>query len=231
MVRMACLLTVLVSLFVAPMVTAQSGSSSTLEQQINPVGCNSTTIATGMGITHDSTCPIFAPTIESIASNQGRPIIRGIYDAAHSSMFRVRIASLWYVLGTHAELTANGNVWELDLSSLKTPLDEGTYAIIAEMRATDGSLLQTGDAVVVRTVEPSQGETPVPDEGGDIDDKPDSEEQTPVETPTEGEHQPRLVDETSEHSFLIPVIIVLLGSGAILLGIVVRRRFYGSGGS
>lgn len=233
MLKRVCLLVLLMSLLIAPVAIAQSGSGSTLEQQIVSVGCNFTTIETGMGVVHASTCPVFAPKIERISPNRGRPILKGIYDAAHALVFRIRIADSWYVLGKHSELTATGNVWELNLSTLESPLPEGTYAVIVEMQATDGSLLQIGGAVAVEAMNPPQGgdRTDTSEKEGDKDDKDAGGQDNEPFVPPGSEQQPISPEETTKQSFLIPLIVVLVGSGIVLLVAVLRRRRYRGGDS
>ncbi|HEU0266602.1 MAG TPA: hypothetical protein VFQ70_03170 [Candidatus Saccharimonadaceae bacterium] len=119
------------------------------KQTITPLDCTITRTSNGSGTVATSDCPPQNPTIETINENGGRPIIRGLYDAANAAGFRVFFADRWYVLGVDSELTVIGNVWTLDLSGLDTPLAPGDYDIVVEMTTINGvKLNDTGTATV-----------------------------------------------------------------------------------
>lgn len=132
---------------------------SQLRQSILPMDCTLTEVNNGLGVDADSNCPPQAPTVRSIQSNDGRPIISGRYDAANSASFRVRFNNIWYVLGVDPELTAVGNVWRLNLSDLVVALEPGEYEIYMEMVSLGGSTL-AGDGDL--TIRPDD---PIPDPG------------------------------------------------------------------
>ena len=134
---------------------------SQLHQSILPLDCTLTEVNNGVGVIADSNCPPQAPIVDSIQSNDGRPIISGRYDAANSASFRVRFNSMWYVLGINPELTAVGNVWRLNLSNLTVALEPGEYEIYMEMTSLEGDTL-AGDGDL--TIRPDD---PVPDPGSD----------------------------------------------------------------
>lgn len=118
-----------------------------LEQRINPIECVYTTTQTGTGSNVDSNCdnqPI--PLVTSTVTNNGRPVLKGVFSAARAIMLRVWIDGQWYTYGTDARLTANGDSWELDLSNLKTPLSAGVYTVVVEVEMDDGLLLRNAEA-------------------------------------------------------------------------------------
>lgn len=175
MIRWSVIFAITLAVMAVPFVSAQSGADSTIEQQITALNCNYTTVETGLGRVHDSTCPVFAPIIASLNLNGGRPIIKGVYDAAHSTLFRVQMGGVWYVLGSSAELTANGNVWVLDLSGLSRALGAGEYSILAESEGEDGAVRQAKDTLVIKVkdIRESESERVVdsaPPEATDSDD-------------------------------------------------------------
>ena len=143
------------ALFSHSVVLAQSSARSSLSQEITAFECNYTTVATGLGKTHSSTCPPFAPTIAIINTNMGRPIITGVYDAVHTKSLRVQVNNQWYTLGSSPELTVDGNVWVLDLSNPRHALSSGEYLVVVETEDNDGTVrhgeammkLLVGDAV------------------------------------------------------------------------------------
>lgn len=134
-------------LFVSSLVSSgdsaaqQSAAQSTLQQEILAIDCTHTSPATSSGMQNDPACPPFAPTINQIESREGRPLISGVYDAVHTSQFRVMVAGVWYTLGVDPELTTNGNAWQLDLGSLSAPLQEGQYEVRAEATHQGGQIL------------------------------------------------------------------------------------------
>ena len=132
---------------------------SQLHQSILPLDCTLTEVNNGVGVIADSNCPPQAPIVDSIQSNDGRPIISGRYDAANSASFRVRFNSVWYVLGINPELTVVGNVWRLNLSGLAVALEPGEYEIYMEMVSLEGDTL-AGDGDL--TIRPDD---PIPDPG------------------------------------------------------------------
>ena len=127
--------------------TQVSAADSTLQQQILPGACSHTTVETGTGTVNDVDCPLFAPEIIEVNTNDGKPIITGVFDAIHTSQLRIYFMGRMYVLNTHAELTANGNVWVFDLSGLESPLEDGQYSFRIETVMTDDQIL--GDATTV----------------------------------------------------------------------------------
>lgn len=144
--------------FVGPVAMAQS--SSTLEQQITPNVCSYTTVETGLGKTHDNTCPPFAPKIVSMNANAGRPVITGVYDAVHTTMLRVRFGGVWYASGKSAELNTDGNVWVLNLVTLERPLQAGEYTIEVETTNADGELLKSSDVLAIVPTEEGEAAPP-----------------------------------------------------------------------
>lgn len=194
-----------VSLLAAPSVFAQSSASSTLEQQIRALECNYTTVETGLGRTHASTCPHFAPTIEIIDTNMGRPIITGIYDAVHTKELRIQVGDVWYVLGVNKELTVYGNVWVLNLSNPQHALPEGDYLIIVETMGDDGEL-RRGEATMQLVLS-----------------GPDSEE--PGEpTPDPSGPTPRAPVQDMLHASWLPLGASIIITGLLFFFIILKRR-------
>jgi hypothetical protein len=131
------------------MFDVSSAQQVQLEQQINPIECTYTTTQTGTGSNIDSTCdnqPI--PLVTSIIANNGRPVIKGVFSATRAIMLRVWINGQWYTYGTDARLTVNGDLWELDLSSLNVPLIAGVYTVVIEVETNDGLLLRNTEAAI-----------------------------------------------------------------------------------
>ncbi len=182
---------------------AQSQADSILEQQIMPFNCNYTTVATGRGMTHDSTCPHFSPKVEIIDSNDGRPIITGIYDAVHTLVLQIQIAEVWYTLGINAELTASGNVWVLDLSRLANRLPAGEHIISVKAEGDDGETRWAQASVVILP---------------EVVVEPDDDEELEADPPRIG----RLIDGVAEAP-LPPLIAALIIGGGLTL-FVTRRH-------
>lgn len=93
--------------------------------------------------------PGCAPVIESVESNNGRPIIRGFYRSARAASLRVSINGWSYALGTDSELAVSGDSWTLDLSSLDTPIPEGSYVVTVEVVTLEGETITAADQLVV----------------------------------------------------------------------------------
>lgn len=131
------------------MFEVSSAQQVQLEQQINPIECIYTTTTTGVGSNVDSTCdnqPI--PLVTSTITNNGRPVIKGVFSATRAIMLRVWINGQWYTYGTDARVTVNGDLWELDLSSLNAPLIAGSYTVVIEVETNDGLLLRNTEAAI-----------------------------------------------------------------------------------
>lgn len=223
MIRLVTIFAVFLALVVAPLALAQSDSDSKIEQQITPNLCSYTTIETGFGVVHDSTCPVFAPTVERINLNGGRPIITGIYDAIHSINFRVQVANKWYVLDSSSELTTNGNVWMLDLSKLDDPLPVGRYDLIVEMAGDDNKVREVRAVVVVPPIGSSQGKTDpeTPSKGDETEEE--GEVQPPTDETDDSAESP--VDETEARRIsLLPLAVTLLASLIISWFLLAARK-------
>lgn len=118
-----------------------------LEQRIAPLECVYTTTQTGGGLNMDSTCdnqPV--PLLTSVDINNGRPILRGTFNASRSLTLRVWIDGQWYTLGVDGRLMMRDDDWRLDLSGLKEALRPGWYSVVVEVETTDGLLLRNTDA-------------------------------------------------------------------------------------
>lgn len=195
----AALVSVLIVLLFSSGVSAQSSSDSTLRQQITAFRCDYTTVATGFGVVHDSTCPYFDPTIEEVTSYKGRLYATGIYDAVHTKDLRVQVGGAWYVLGLDKELTVNGNVWVLDLREAKNALPNGEYTIKTQAEGTDGIIRQAERAVRV-------------------DDSTQAKAEDYDKQPTWlGGH-----DRGVRQGWLVPVSVSLIVSGSALLLYVIK---------
>ena len=225
MIRLVAIFVLLLVVGLTPSVSAQSGS--TLQQQIEAVSCSYTTIETGFGVVHDSNCPVFAPTIERINSNNGRPIITGIYDAVHAVGFRVRVGDVWYVLGKSSELTTSGNVWTLNLSNLEEALRLGNHDIIVEMEGDDGEVRHVKSVITISSTVVLQGKTDS-DSASEVDDKDEhsegsKEEESPlVSKPSETPDTDNQAD--TKRVSLIPLAITLGASAAITWFLLVARK-------
>lgn len=128
------------------------------EQRIEELNCTLTETHNGSGTFANLECPPQAPTIDSIHYNNGRPVIRGKFDAANNVVLRVQFLGVWYVLGVDTELTAAGNMWTLDLSGLSPPLDFGSYEVIVEMSTSGGTTLIGSREFVIVQPDPDDHE-------------------------------------------------------------------------
>ncbi len=111
-------------------------------------------VATDTGeleLTVDLTAPA-TPTVVSQVSPTGTPTITGTYDGLDTFLLEVTVNGVTYA-STGAELTANAmnGMWQLDLSGLMPPLDEGTYqvVVVATDAATNTSVDVSMDELVV----------------------------------------------------------------------------------
>lgn len=119
-----------------------------ITQNVTGYDCSHTTLATS-GAMNDPQCAVFAPTLEEVDGNNGRPIMKGVYDAVHASAFRVFFDGRWYTSGVDSELSVNANRWILDLSGLAPPLLPDDYTVHLEMTDLDGDpVLGSGAATI-----------------------------------------------------------------------------------
>lgn len=70
-----------------------------------------------------------APTVESLDTNDARPVIRGTWPSAVARTLKVIVGQVAYVLGSAPELTHDADRWSLALSS---PLGDGAYDVVVE---------------------------------------------------------------------------------------------------
>lgn len=118
--------------------------------------------------------PMTAPAVVGVEWVDGKPVIRGTFDSAHTQQLRVRFLGNWYVLGQQAALSASGNDWTLDLTSvLSEPLTPGTYTVTVEATsitglvvpaATQTSLQDDNSNTPIAPVEPTPDPKPQPND-------------------------------------------------------------------
>lgn len=146
--------------------SADAQQSSTLNQDILPITCDYTTYNIGGQGINDVSCPPFSPSIYQVYARNGRPLIVGVYDAAHTSSLRVFVNGVWYQLGVDPELTVHMSRWFLDLAPLIDPLDEGDYSITVEAIDEDGEAASDSQLFTLESPAESGGLIPgVPNTG------------------------------------------------------------------
>lgn len=122
-----------------------------LRQEIGGYDCSHTTLENGNAM-NDPRCGVFNPSMEDFDSNNGRPVIRGVYDAVHSTGFRAFFAGRWYTAGVDSQLSVNANLWTLNLSGLDPPLLPGDYPIQLEMTDLDHNTVLGNGTITVPPV-------------------------------------------------------------------------------
>lgn len=86
--------------------------------------------------------PMATPTVNSLVTNDTTPILTGTLDAARTVTLNVKVNGVFYTLGSSPRLTAAGDNWTLNLSTI-SPLATGTYPVTVTaidatgIRATD----------------------------------------------------------------------------------------------
>lgn len=129
------------------------------EQTIKPLDCTLTELSNGSGTVINSDCPPQPALIDSVQTKNGRlAVIFGRYDAANIRIFKVRFNGVWYQLGVDRELTAKGNMWQLDLTTTEPPLTAGRYTVDFEELSYSGSTIMTSTVI---TIQPLPSQPPV----------------------------------------------------------------------
>lgn len=107
-----------------------------------------------------------APTVESLDTNDARPVIRGTWPSAVARTLKVIVGQVAYVLGSAPELTHDADRWSLALSS---PLGDGAYDIQVEVSDELGRIAATAapGKFTIDTVPPA-GPVIAPIGGGDL---------------------------------------------------------------
>jgi len=93
------------------------------------------------------------PTVSPVVSLDGRPVISGTFKSSHTDSLRITLAGQLYDLGVDPELTASGNTWQLDLTSLPIPLPLGSYNVMVRAVLFDGQVdedTSTNELIVQR---------------------------------------------------------------------------------
>jgi surface protein len=90
------------------------------------------------------------PTVNPLSASGGQPIITGTFDAVNSQSLSVTVNGITYVLGIDSQLTASGNNWKLDLSSLSPALPSGAYDVKVAVTTRGGAVL--GDSTAAELV-------------------------------------------------------------------------------
>ncbi|MEO7904958.1 MAG: hypothetical protein ABIR91_04150 [Candidatus Saccharimonadales bacterium] len=120
-----------------------------LEQRIDPIECIYTATQTGIIVTTTTNCDdLPVPTVTVIDAHNGRPIIRGHYDASRTTLLRVWLYGQWYTLGVDSRLTVDGDEWMLDLSDSAHALPSGVYTIMLSVTTTEGLVISNPQSAV-----------------------------------------------------------------------------------
>jgi gliding motility-associated-like protein len=110
--------------------TADGSGNSASDTSTNELTVDSSSLAT--------------PTVNTLTSTDGLPVITGTWDEANATELEVTVNGVTYVLGVDSELTTDGSGnWTLDLSGLGTPLSDGTYDVV--VNTSDGAGNSTSD--------------------------------------------------------------------------------------
>ncbi|GAB3336755.1 hypothetical protein GCM10027429_20420 [Marivirga atlantica] len=97
-----------------------------------------------------STVNLGIPTVNSLTSEDGFPTITGTWDETNATELSVQVDGVIYALGVDPELTTNDVNWTLDLSSLTTPLSNGTYDVVVTTSNADQTVTdETTDELIV----------------------------------------------------------------------------------
>lgn len=130
---------------------------SQLRQQIKEPSCTET-----------NTCKMKPPTIGAIDKNNGKPLINGTYDNVIARHLRVTFNGKTYVLGVDSELTADGNVWTLDLREIAKPLASGNYQLSVEAEDGNGKTLRDVATITFADDNTSKSDDKLSDTGQNI---------------------------------------------------------------
>ncbi len=164
--------------------TSVRAAPSRLQQDIFAVDCIETTIYTGTGITTEYGCPE-PPTIETEAQLVSRSpmIFEGWFDAYNKQSLKITFSNGHeYVLGMDSQLTVSGDRWELRLVGAAHILPPGSYTMVVEMTATNGSVVLTSKQFIVDEyvepevpVDPTDPTRPIDPSNPDPDLDPDTD--------------------------------------------------------
>jgi len=156
------------------------------------------------------------PKISGINMNGNKPIITGAYDTILSKYFRVIFGERVYTLGIDEELAAENDIWELDLSSLAQPLDDGAYELVVEAEGYDSVVRRAEKIIIITPINVSE-ETPSVNQ---------NTEQIPLEKSLVGEDpkdvpKPMPLEQVRMKVSLIPLISTLTATAMLALSGVV----------
>jgi gliding motility-associated-like protein len=94
---------------------------------------------------------IATPEVNIVISTDGLPLITGTWDEVNANELTVGVNTVSYSLGLDSELSTDGNgVWQLDLSALAIPLNEGVYDV--EVVTAKGTIIESDQTVDELTV-------------------------------------------------------------------------------
>lgn len=129
--------------------TPSSARQSHLEQQVGAPVCP-----------QPEGCDMDPPIIDKVKENEGRPIIKGHYDAVYTKILRVIFGGRVYTLGVDGQLTVQNGQWRLDLSGISPPLTDGDYELIVETVGYDDEIRRVTTIVTIANAGPVDPEEP-----------------------------------------------------------------------
>jgi outer membrane protein OmpA-like peptidoglycan-associated protein len=88
-------------------------------------------------VTVDTTPPA-TPTVNSLLSASGKPVLTGTYEDDDVDAFEVTVDGVTYDTDD-GELTLTSGDWELDLSGLASPMDDDLYDVVATQSDSAGN--------------------------------------------------------------------------------------------
>jgi outer membrane protein OmpA-like peptidoglycan-associated protein len=98
--------------------------------------------------------PLTAPTVNPLVTNNSLPVLTGTWPSAVATALAIRVDDTTYNRGKAVELTSTGDDWTLKLAS---PLDDGDYAVTAEISDSLGRVTKTASpsTLIVDTKPPA----------------------------------------------------------------------------
>ncbi len=152
MMRAICLCVLMLVTAITPALPAEA-SNYQLHQVIEPIVCTNTAVHTGTIVTVSSSCSeSYLPMITEVIVTDTKLILRGKYDSLHSRSLRIQVFGVWYTLGESPNFTSSGDIWQLDLSTVRPVITPGQYDV--RIAFTTSSSLYYGTTIVDRLVIP-----------------------------------------------------------------------------
>lgn len=212
-------------------------TNSQLTQQILPTDCTLTVVTSEDGQQVVGACPVEAPIVTSVeTSASGQRVVRGLFDAARTTLLKVTFRGVEYVAGIpNSPLRTAGDSWTFSIDEASPDTPAGNYLLEVEALLIDGRILSASadfNLPAEEEVNPDTGFNPSAPNGVSADELGPSNYLlyglSPIDIISSGGYSYAYLTDNSIGRPIAAALITEYGRGAILVvtvGIIVFGNY------